>query len=290
MILSVSRRTDIPAFYSEWFMNRIKEGYVLTRNPFNPNQINKIMLSPDFIDCIVFWTKDPLPMLNQLKVLDDMGYHYYFQFTLTPYDKEIERNLRDKKELIRTFQTLSELIGKERVFWRYDPIILNDTITEQYHIQQFTRLCGELKEAAASCTISFVDLYAKLARAVKGNIIREINKDEMQRLAKEFSEISGMNGIELKACCEEMDFTSLGIKPSACIDKEVIERIWGHPTKNKKDYNQRSGCGCVKSVDIGAYNTCKNGCIYCYANHSEASISRNCNKYFPGSDILIPGI
>jgi hypothetical protein len=128
MILSASRRTDIPCYYSEWFMNRLKEGYVLTKNPMNPAQVSRLTLSPDTVDCIVFWTKDPLPLLDKLPILDDLGYHYYFQFTLTPYGKDIERGLRDKKGIISTFRQLSSYLGKDRVIWRYDPIIINDEL------------------------------------------------------------------------------------------------------------------------------------------------------------------
>lgn len=287
MILSVSRRTDIPSFYSEWFMNRLKEGYIQTRNPFNPNQVSRIEVTPDKVDCIVFWTKDPLSMMDKLNILDALGYHYYFQFTLTPYGRELERNLRDKTEIIDTFRSLSDRLGKERVFWRYDPIILNSRITQEYHKEHFEKLCSKLAAYTSSCTISFVDLYKRLAKPAKENIIREIGNEEMLSLAKAFAEISGRYGMEIRACCENTDFSTFGIKPAACIDKDAVERICGHSIEFKKDKNQRPGCGCVKSVDIGAYNTCRNGCIYCYANHSEASILKNCARHHEESDILI---
>lgn len=287
MILSVSRRTDIPSYYSEWFINRLKEGYVQTRNPFNPNQVSRVEVTPDSVDCIVFWTKDPLSMMDKLVILDAMGYHYYFQFTLTPYGHEMERNLRDKSEIIDTFRCLSDRLGKERVFWRYDPIILNNRITQEYHKEHFEKLCSKLAAYTSSCTISFVDLYKRLSKPTKENIIREIGNEEMLSLAKAFSEISRSFGMEIRACCEKTDFTIFGIKPAACIDKDVVERVCGHSIEFKKDKNQRPGCGCVKSVDIGAYNTCRNGCIYCYANHSEASILKNCTRHREESDILI---
>lgn len=287
MILSVSRRTDIPSFYSEWFMKRLKEGYVRTKNPFNPNQVSRIEVTPDVTDCIVFWTKDPLPMMDNLDILDAMGYCYYFQFTLTAYDRELERNLRDKAEIIDTFQKLSDRLGRERVMWRYDPIILNDEITQEYHQEYFEKLCSKLAAYTNSCTISFVDLYKRLTKQVKDNIIREIRNEEMLLIAKVFSDISKSFGLELRACCEKTDFSTFGIKPAACIDKDIVERVCGYKIDSKKDKNQREGCGCVKSVDIGAYNTCRNGCIYCYANHSEVSIINNCSRHRPESDILI---
>jgi hypothetical protein len=290
MILSASRRTDIPAYFSDWFINRLNAGYALTRNPINHSQVSKVLLEPGKIDCIVFWTKDPTNMMDKLKILDDMGYHYYFQFTLTPYDKEIEKNLRVKEKIIDTFQILSRQIGKDKVLWRYDPILLNDEITVSYHRDKFEDLCNKLQGYTNSCTISFVDVYTKLNRSVKNKVIREITTSEMEQLAFDFSSIGKKYQIEIKACSEKMDLQPFGIKPAACIDKELVERVCGYPITVKNDPNQRPGCGCVQSVDIGVYNTCRNGCIYCYANHSEASIKQNCANHDPTSELLIGSV
>ena len=157
MILSVSRRTDIPAFYSEWFFNRIKEGYVCVRNPMNIHQISKIALTPNLIDCIVFWSKNPYPMLSRLDELKD--YMYYFQFTINPYDTVLEQQVPGKKHVIETFKRLSDLISPDRVIWRYDPIILTDTISVDYHIKYFEELAKRLHTYTKTCIISFLDLY-----------------------------------------------------------------------------------------------------------------------------------
>ncbi len=290
MILSASRRTDIPGYYSEWFINRLKEGYLLTKNPMNPSQVSRIMLSPEIIDCIIFWTKDPIRMLDQLPQLDVMRYHYYFQFTLTPYGTDIEKRLRDKKDIMKTFQQLSTILGQDRVLWRYDPILLNDELTIDYHILRFTEYCKELQGYTKICTISFVDRYSKLNKPVTDRVIQDITEDQMHQLAYRFSEIGKEFDIELRACCEKLDFTEDGIRPAACIDKDIIERISGRTINKKKDRNQRSDCGCMQSVDVGIYNTCKNGCIYCYANHSEASIQNNFQAHNPGSNILIGSV
>lgn len=287
MILSASRRTDIPGFYSEWFMKRLKEGYVLTRNPMNHSQIRRITLSPETVDCIVFWTKDPGNFIDKLSRLDELGYSYYFQFTLTPYGKELERNLSDKKQIVKTFQCLSKAIGKERVIWRYDPIILNEMLTEAYHVKMFTALCRELCGYTDSCIISFVDVYHKLNKAAKEDLLKEITEEQMHRLASVFSEIARDYGIELQACCEKVDFREDGVKSSSCIDKARIEKICGHSITAGKDKSQRPGCGCVQSIDIGVYNTCRNGCVYCYANHSDNSITKNYLRHNPDSDIMI---
>lgn len=290
MILSASRRTDLPSYYSEWFMNRLEEGYAYTRNPMNHSQVSKIILTPEVIDCIVFWTKDPINIMDKLTRLDAMGYRYYFQFTLTPYSKDMEQNLRDKKDIINTFILLSQTIGKGKVLWRYDPIILNDTLTMDYHTEMFELLCRQLKNYTDICTISFIDLYSKLNPSIKGRSIREITEPEMLQLAAIFYEIGHSNGIELKACSEKINLSEYGIQPASCIDQRTIERICGYTIASKSDTNQRPGCGCIQSVDLGAYNTCKNGCIYCYANLSEASIKCNYRKHDPHSEILIGNV
>jgi len=159
MIISVSRRTDIPAFYSDWFFKRLEEGFVLVRNPMNPQQVSKVSLSKAVVDCFVFWTKNPKSMLEKLPLL--AGYDYYFQFTLNPYDQEIEVNLPKKAEIIKTFIELSNLIGKDRVIWRYDPILLTDKITIGDHLEYFNILAGQLGDYTRKCVISFLDQYQK---------------------------------------------------------------------------------------------------------------------------------
>lgn len=286
MIISASRRTDIPALYSEWFINRLKEGYVLTRNPMNHAQISRIKLSPETIDCIVFWTKDPGPMLEQLSLLDQKGYKYYFQFTLTPYGQELEPNLRTKQELLKTFMRLSERIGRERVLWRYDPIIITDSHTIEYHLEKINDLCGRLADYTEICTISFIDLYAKI-KSNKGLSFREVTEDEMFCLAKAFSEAGSRYGLSIRSCCEKMDLSPFGIIPASCIDQRTIERICGYSIEAKRDGNQRPGCGCIQSIDIGSYNTCPNGCRYCYANAGVPSAMKNYLNHNPASAILL---
>ena len=163
MILSVSRRTDIPAFYGKWFMQRLKEQYVLVRNPFNANLVSRIPLSPSHIDVIVFWTKNSLPFHKYLKDIDNLGYKYYFQYTITPYKKDMEENLLDKKIIINSFQELSTLIGKEKVILRYDPIVLTSSYTIDYHIKAFEKLCNHLKDYTNKIIFSFLDDYKKIS-------------------------------------------------------------------------------------------------------------------------------
>ncbi len=285
MILSVSRRTDIPNYYSDWFFNRIKEGYVYVRNPMNAHQVSKIDLSPEMVDCIVFWTKNPEPMLKRLNELD--AYHYYFQFTLTGYGKDIECNVPHKKErMLPIFQELSNKIGAQRVIWRYDPIIFTKKYTPEYHRKAFEQIATALKGYTEKCVISFVDTYAKNKKNMNLLEAYELDQEELLAFAKEISRIARENGMTMGSCAEGIDLAACGIEHNCCIDKALIEAIIGCPLQGEKDKNQRKECGCMESIEIGTYNTCKNGCKYCYANDSEGSVLKNCSKYNPEAPIL----
>ena len=285
MILSVSRRTDIPSYYSEWFYNRIKEGYVCVRNPMNPHQVSKIELSPEVVDCMVFWTKNPEPMMDRLEELSD--YNYYFQFTLTGYGKDIECNVPHKKEkMIPIFQRLSKKIGSHRVIWRYDPIMFTPKYTAEYHLKAFEQISKALNGYTTKCVISFVDTYIKNQKSMKAVQAYELEEKVLKEFAEKLSEIAAKNGMEISSCAEKMDLAECGIKRSSCIDKELIEEIIGCKLEIEKDRNQRLECGCIESIDIGTYDTCKNGCIYCYANNSPKSIMDNCGKYDANSPLL----
>lgn len=278
MILSVSRRTDIPNYYSDWFYNRIKEGFLYVRNPMNAHQISKIDLSPDVVDCIVFWTKNPANMLKRLDELQD--YSYYFQFTLTGYGKDIEPNLPNKRcELIDTFKRLSEKIGKERVIWRYDHILLNERYTMSYQWKAFEEIANSLADYTEKVVISFVDLYDKTKRNTVGLNMQRIENNTMIELAKQMAEVAGRNKLIIETCAEQIDLQNLGIRHGSCIDKELIEKIIGCRLIVEKDKNQRAECGCYESVEVGTYNTCLNGCRYCYANYSEGKVKNNTEVY-----------
>lgn len=282
MIISASRRTDIPCYYSKWFMNRIRAGYVLTRNPMNHAQLSKIPLSPQIVDCIVFWTKDALNMLPHLDELDRLCYTYYFQFTLTPYGHVLEQNLRPKKDILETFISLSRRIGRERVVWRYDPIVLNDELDISYHKAAFHRLAEKLSPFTDTVVISFADMYPKLKDAP----LRPIAPDEIVELSGMIGKTAGEYGLRAAVCCEQDDLAKYGIGRSSCIDKERIEKILGCSLNLRKDKNQREGCGCAESIDIGAYNTCMNGCVYCYANNSLPAVRRRWEAHDPEGELL----
>ena len=285
MIISASRRTDIPAYYSEWFFNRINEGFVLVRNPMNFHHISQISLAPDVVDGIVIWTKNPGPMLNRIKELEK--YNYYFQFTVNPYGKDVEPCVPSKKEvIIPIFKKLSERIGKERIVWRYDPILFNDYYTFDYHCKYFKTLATMLAGYTEKCTISFLDFYKNTERNIKPLNIKKDNADLQIKLILKLNESAKENGIYIDTCAEYADYEKFGISHAHCIDQVRLERNGGYKLSVEKDPNQRPECGCIASIDIGAYNTCNNGCLYCYANFSKNTVIKNSQKHNPSSPLL----
>lgn len=285
MILSVSRRTDIPAFYSEWFFNRLKEGFVYVRNPMNIHQVSKIVLSPEVIDCIVFWSKNPKPMIAQLDELKE--FMYYFQYTINPYDKGLELGVPRKEGIISTFKELSGMIGPKRVIWRYDPILLTESMGVDYHVRYFEEIAKRLEGYTETCVISFVDLYKKTQRNLKDTTAREPSFKEMVEIATKLIMIAHKYGINIQTCAEEIALETVGIKHGKCIDNALIEDLLGVKLVVSKDPNQRKECGCVQSIDIGEYNTCAHGCKYCYANFKDEVVAANRAVHDPKSPLLV---
>ena len=285
MIISASRRTDIPAFYGEWFVNRLRAGEVLVRNPMQSKQVSRIILSPAMVDALVFWTKNPENFLCHLPEIDALGYFYYFLFTLTPYDATLEPGVPAKREVLEVFRRLSRLKGAEKVVWRYDPVILTDHHTPAWHAAAFSRLAQELSGYTRRCIISFFDDYRKVQRRMRTIGYTLPDKALMAELAARFAEAARRHGIELFTCSEDIDLSTQAIMHSRCIDSELIEQISGRRMPGmKKDGRQRNACGCVESRDIGSYNTCPHGCLYCYAlsGHSIADAAlRACDPHSP---------
>ncbi|HEY5124450.1 MAG TPA: DUF1848 domain-containing protein [Ignavibacteria bacterium] len=273
MIISVSRRTDIPAFYSDWFFRRLKEGFVYVRNPFNNNQISKISLLPKDVDCFVFWSKNPKSFQNRLNELT--SYKYYFQFSINSYDTDLEPLVPRKKEIIKTFINISKKIGKEKVIWRYDPILFSKKYTIDYHIKYFESIAKLISPFTEKCVISFVDIYKKCERNLKNTDVRELGVNEITDITRRLKMISDVYNLKIETCAEDINLDSLGVVHGKCIDNILIERILGKRVKVGKDKNQRKSCGCVESVDIGSYNTCRHGCLYCYANISAKIVNEN---------------
>jgi len=285
MIISASRRTDIPTYYSDWFYNRIREGYVCVRNPMNTHQISKISLSPNMVDGIVFWTKNPIPMMNRLDELKD--YMYYFQFTLNSYGTDIEANIPNKNDvIIPAFKELTKKIGAERVIWRYDPILLTSKYTIDYHVNYFSEIAKRLSGYTNKCVISFVDLYRNTMSNTKDLGLLPLTSKEMFELAARLVEIANKNNLVVESCAEKINLEQFGITHGHCIDCGLLEQLLGCKLDLDKDKNQREECGCVASIDIGMYNTCKNGCRYCYANYSSTTVLKNSGIHDPNSPLI----
>lgn len=284
MILSVSRRTDIPNYYSEWFINRINAGYVYVRNPMNFHQISNIKITPDVVDFIVFWSKNPFQMYKRLVELKE--YSYYFQFTLNSYGKDVEPNVPSKNYLIDTFKKISDKIGPSKIIWRYDPILINNKYNLDYHIKYFNKLANKLKNYTKKCTISFIDLYRSATNNVKLLELDELKIQIILKLVESISMIADDCGLSLDTCAENIDFSNYNISPAKCIDVNLIERIINSKLEIPKDKTQRRECGCAASIDIGTYNTCLNGCKYCYANYSLKTAKKNFEHHNKNSPLL----
>ena len=280
MIISASRRTDIPAFYSKWFMNRIKEGYVMVRNPINKKLVTKVSLNPNLIECIIFWTKNAKPMFQYLDYLSKK-YMYYFQYTLNAYGNDLEKNVESLENRINTFKELSRKIGSDRVIWRYDPIVITTKYTINWHIEIFEKLCHELNKYTKTCVFSFVDIYEKNIKQLSSHALYKMNEDDMMKLAFKLKEIALKYNISLKTCSEDIELGEFGISHSCCIDPSLIEKLIDDKLIVKKDSNQRKSCGCIESIDIGEYDTCFHGCIYCYANKPNINYGIDHNECSP---------
>jgi hypothetical protein len=266
MLISASRRTDIPAFFADWFFSRIREGCVLTQNPFHPQQVKQVDLTPLAVDGFVFWSKNPEPMLDRLSLLVD--YPFYFQFTVNAYGQAIEPAVPEKEKVIESFRRLSALIGPERIIWRYDPIFISDQWTPQRHLDHFGSLASRLSGLTSQCTTSFVDVYRKNIRAMRLQGLTPPDPDQIRFLGAGLAGICSGQKMQLQTCAETVDLSDLGVGHASCVDAEKMAAISGRPTTAAKDKQQRPACGCSAGVDIGHYNTCRHGCVYCYANGS----------------------
>lgn len=291
MIISASRRTDIPAFYSEWLMNRIGAGCCRVVNPFNANQVSTVSLAPADVDVIVFWTKNAGPLLPRLADLDSLGYRYYFQYTVNGYHAPLEPGLPPLEECVSTFRRLSELIGPQRVIWRYDPIIISDETPEEYHAGQFERIASLLSGSTGRAVVSVADEY----RAAKGRLDRlgigyrqpDAGDPAFGEMIGRMAEAAGRSGMEIFSCAETLDLAPFGVAPGKCVDDGYIRKVFGIEVGGRKDKSQRLECGCVASSDIGAYDTCLHGCAYCYATRSAKTAAGNSEAHDPRSASLV---
>lgn len=284
MILNASGRCDIPAFFSTWFFNRVKAGFIDVRNPFYPKQVSRILIDKEHIELFVFCTKNPLPMLPRLDELKD--YPLLFEVTITPYGKEIEPHVPPKGKIIEGFQTLSKKLGQDHVILRYDPIFLNPKYTVDYHIKQFEKLCQLLDGYTTHVIISWMDMKKNTKKNL--NILQNIpfQKSDIELLAKKFYEIAKKHHMTIQTCAEEMDLKKYGFINESCLGKTIVQELL-QTNKNYSENKNREHCHCVKSVDIGSYNTCPHFCKYCYANFKEEEVLSNYRLHDSTSSLLI---
>lgn len=286
MILSVSRRTDIPAFYPKWFMNRVREGYVYVRNPFNANQISRIPLGEDVVDCIVFWSKNPEPIIEYLPEIDKKYQGaFYFQYTVNAYGRDMEPAVPDLQYRVDTFRKLADAYGQERMVWRYDPILFTEEYSLEWHQEQFKAISEQLEGYTDTCVISFVDMYDKTVKNTKPYGMAAPSDEEIDILAAAFSAVAKDCGFRIRTCAEGVDLGKYGIEPNSCIDQERIEKIIGCSLKAKPD-RQRENCRCIECADIGLYNTCLHGCRYCYANYNAGQVKQAVAAHNDDSPLL----
>ncbi len=284
MILSVSNRTDIVAFYSEWFMNRYNSGYVDVRNPFNPKLVNRIYF--DNVDLIVFCTKNPLPILDKIKFIDKK---ILFQVTITPYNKDIEPDVISKKEIIKAIKELSDIIGIDNLYIRYDPIFLSNKYDINYHIKAFGKLCSLLNGYTKKIIVSFIDQYKNVKNNMNTLNIREFTEEDYKLIGENFSKIAKENNMIVQTCFENRNLCEYGFTKGECLSRELAYKITGKSYKNWTARKERL-CNCVEMVDIGVYNSCKHFCKYCYANYDEKKVINNYSNHNPNSSLLVGNI
>lgn len=288
MIIQTGMRTDIPAFYSQWFRNRLQEGYVLVRNPYNPSSVTRYSLSSDVVDLIAFCTKNPAPMLPHMDVLKPYGQYWFV--TITPYGRDIEPNVPDKEAVMEDFKTLSRLVGIDSVGWRYDPIFINGVYTVERHLRDFEIMARTLCGYTKTCVISFIDIYKKVERNFPE--ARAVTRAERLALGREFVRIGQQYGMTLRPCAEGNELAAFGADCSGCMTVNTFETAL-HDKLNppKRKTNQRNGqCACLLGTDIGAYDTCGHLCRYCYANANAALVKQNMKMHDPRSPFLLGSI
>lgn len=283
MIINTGMRTDIPAFYSDWLLNRIEEGFVYVRNPYYKNQVTKYLLDPEVVDCLAFCTKNPYPLIKNLEKLDKFKQFWFI--TITPYGKDIEPNVPDKKLVIEDFKRISNHIGVDSIALRYDPIFINEKFDVSMHIKCFSKLLSNLKGYTHDCTISFLDLYEKVKKNAPD--LRPPNKEEEIEIAKEFYKIGKENNMTIHACCEKEYLKDYGLDITGCMSKEIVEKAIHTKLNNPSNNSKRQGCNCLLGNDIGMYNSCGHLCKYCYANYSSSLVKENMKNHNPKSPFLI---
>ena len=285
MIINTGQRTDIPAFYAEWFARRLDEGFVCVRNPYNPRQVRRYRLDPSVVDAIGFCTKNPAPMLKYMDRLHPYGQLWFV--TITPYGRDIEPNVPDKHGLLEVFRSLSGIVGVNSICWRYDPILLTGRYTAEYHLRAFAKMAEALEGATDTVVISFIDLYPKVRRNFPE--AREVPAADRLALGRAIVEIAASHGMSVKTCAEGTELSAVGADCSGCALIADYERAIGKRLDAPRTAPGRAGCACHLSADIGAYDSCLHLCRYCYANSDTSAVIARSRIHDLGSPFLIGG-
>ncbi len=283
MIINTGQRTDIPAFYSDWFAKRLEEGFVCVRNPYYREQVSLYRLDPAVVDCIGFCTKNPAPMFKYMHLLEPYGQFWFV--TITPYGRDIEPGVPDKHKTIGDFKTLSDTVGVNSVAWRFDPVFITDKYTADYHLRSFEKIAAALEGYTKTAVISFIDLYPKVKRNFPE--AREVTKEERLFLGKAFIKIADSHGMTLRPCAEGDELAPYGADCSGCMKISDYEKAIGKTLNAPKKRGARAECACYLSCDIGAYNTCRHLCRYCYANAESDKVLELSRLHDPESPFLI---
>lgn len=283
MIINTGQRTDIPAFYSQWFANRLREGFVCVRNPYNPNQVSRYRFDPSVVDVIGFCTKNPAPMFPHMVLLKNYGQYWYV--TITPYGRDIEPNVPDKHKLFDDFRRLGDTVGINSIGWRYDPIFISDRYTPEYHLRAFEQIASALDGYTQTAVISFIDLYPKVKRNFPQ--VREVTAEHRLTLGKAMIDIAAAHGMTVRPCAEGEELAAYGADCGGCMRISDYEKAIGKRLNAPKRKGARAECACYLSCDIGAYNTCLHLCRYCYANAEPSIVMANSRLHDPTSPFLI---
>lgn len=281
MILSIDFRTDIPAFYSEWLLNRFEEGFLMFRNPVSPATVHKVILDNEHIEGIIWCSKDYSNILPRLHEITDK-FPSVFHYTITGYDGDIEQNVPVSFEMVRTFKEMSKIYGRDKVIWRYDPILLTDTCTKDWHEKNFSLLCDNLHNDTERVVINFVTLYEKVKRHMPE--LKELTYDDKIEIINKLLSITKAHNIALQTCGNGLQFKDLkGVEVTGCLDMNALRLMNIYPKENRKP--SQWGCLCYPNTSIGVYNTCMHKCKYCYASSDFNQCEKN---YYINHDVNSP--
>lgn len=284
MIINTGARTDTVQYFTKWLLKRFEEGYVLTRNPLFLNKITRYELTLKKVDAVIFCSKNYAPILPFIKKISDK-FNTYFYYTITAYGKDVEPGVPSIEDSMETLIKLSEIVGKQRAAWRYDPVLLTQKYTTDYHINTFEYMAKTLAPYIDRCIFSFVEMYKKLEANMPEIIL--LTEDDKRLIAKNLGEIAKLNNIVIQTCGTKDDYSKYGIGVSGCMTLDILGKANGVEFKKLKHKGMRQGCGCIESRDIGAYDTCLNGCRYCYANKNHKKAFENYKFHDPNSPLLL---